>query len=392
MRVTTTAMYRNYNNSINSVHSELNKSMNRVASGKQYESAAENPLAYYQGKKIDSQYQNVLSQRETITNIKNRLYQQELGARSIQSDLAAAKTKVEYIISDTNNSEMSNVDTIQNEILEKAQNITSYLNTQYQGFYVFGGNDNGTVPFSLSSDGTELNFTHTYTDGETETITFKLEKDTNNNNEYTYTISGKAADGTEINTADCWKRVYDAMIEQGRVDIGYGTIEDQSTLLDTYTGGLNVLTGLTSDTIRNMNLDMTKTTDITTFEDKFTQALLDSSLGQIGIAADTMENYMNGTIDKGEFSSNLGSAMDKMTTAEHNISVVYSDLGTKYNLLETTDEKLADLKVTLEEQYEEILGADAYESITSMYSYQYAYNASLQIGSQMMQSTLFDFI
>ena len=44
-----------------------------------------------------------------------------------------------------------------------------------------------------------------------------------------------------------------AMSEQGRVDIGYGDIRDRETLLDTYTGGLNILTGVNSDAVRSLN-------------------------------------------------------------------------------------------------------------------------------------------
>ena len=49
-RVTNTAMNRKYTTGVNDVHGRLNKAMNRVSSGKAYENAAENPLAYYQGK------------------------------------------------------------------------------------------------------------------------------------------------------------------------------------------------------------------------------------------------------------------------------------------------------------------------------------------------------
>ena len=97
MRVTNSSYYRNFTNSINDVHSRLNKSMNKVSSGKAYENAADNPLAYYEGKKIDNQYQDTLSKLGLITNVKNRLYQQELGARSIQNRLSEAKKKIEYI-------------------------------------------------------------------------------------------------------------------------------------------------------------------------------------------------------------------------------------------------------------------------------------------------------
>ena len=37
MRVTTTAAYRNFSGSVNDVHSRLNKSMNKISSGKAYE-------------------------------------------------------------------------------------------------------------------------------------------------------------------------------------------------------------------------------------------------------------------------------------------------------------------------------------------------------------------
>ena len=49
MRVTNTATYRNFTASVNDVHNKLNKSMNKVSSGREYETAADNPLAYYDG-------------------------------------------------------------------------------------------------------------------------------------------------------------------------------------------------------------------------------------------------------------------------------------------------------------------------------------------------------
>ena len=56
MRVTNASTYRKFTSSVNNVHLKLNKSMNKITSGAAYETAAENPLAYYTGKKIDQQY------------------------------------------------------------------------------------------------------------------------------------------------------------------------------------------------------------------------------------------------------------------------------------------------------------------------------------------------
>lgn len=63
MRVVNSSLYRNYTNSMNSVQSRLNKSFNKISSGKAYEAAAENPISYYKGKEIDDQYQELLSKR-----------------------------------------------------------------------------------------------------------------------------------------------------------------------------------------------------------------------------------------------------------------------------------------------------------------------------------------
>ena len=49
MRVVRSSVYRRYTSSLNDLQSNLNKSMNKVSTGAAYETAADNPLAYYQG-------------------------------------------------------------------------------------------------------------------------------------------------------------------------------------------------------------------------------------------------------------------------------------------------------------------------------------------------------
>ena len=200
--------------------------------------------------------------------------------------------------------------------------MVSNLNSQYQDFYVYGGNDITTAPFSLSGDGKTLTYTHKYSDGTTKTVNMTMAYDKNKNT-YSYHLSD-----------DDLNNLVTAMREQGRVDIGYGDISNRQSLLDTYTGGLNMLTGLTSDSLN---------------------------------------------------------AKDAANT-EHTISTIYSDLGNKYSLVETTKTRLDTLSDNLTEEYKDILGADPYEAITEMFSYQYSYSAALKMGSNLMQSSLFDFI
>ena len=373
MRVVRSSVYRRYTSSLNDLQSNLNKSMNKVSTGAAYETAADNPLAYYQGKKMDHLYQDAKSKSSILGDIKNRLYQQEQGARDIQKTLSNSKTSMQYLLDSSHNSSKTSVQTKRDALLQDVQSMVSNLNTQYQDFYVYGGNDITTAPFSLSGDGKTLTYTHKYSDGSTKTIDMTMAYDKDKKT-YSYTI--KPNDG--LNS------LLTAMREQGRVDIGYGDISNRQSLLDTYTGGLNMLTGLTSDSLNAMSdadaLDAIKAALETT-----PVALLSRSV----MACD---NYVNDTTTLDQFTDTMGSVLKDAANTEHTISTIYSDLGNKYSLVETTKTRLDTLSDNLTEEYKDILGADPYEAITEMFSYQYSYSAALKMGSNLMQSSLFDFI
>lgn len=383
MRVTNSSYYRNFTNSINDVHGRLNKSMNKVSSGKAYEKASDNPLAYYEGKKIDNQYQDTLSKLGLITNVKNRLYQQELGARSIQNRLSEAKKKIEYIRSDSNNSDMQIVQTVRDDLLQKQQSMVNDLNGQYQNNYIFGGSDTTTPPFTLSEDGRELTFSHTFAgDDHATKMVMTLTQQTDGT--YQYEFSGtKGNPPTNMDGDETLDNIVKAMRETGYMDVGYGNISEPDTLLDTNTGGLNLITGLSAGAMNAMTDSQAR--------DEVIKRLNNSPVALVGKAVIASDNYIGGG-SREDFSSALGSVMDTMTDTEHSVSTVYSDLGNKYSLLESTEEKLTTIKLALTEQYKEKLGADPYEAITEMFSYQQSYNAALRVGSNMMSSSLFDFV
>ena len=383
MRVTNSSYYRNFTNSINDVHGRLNKSMNKVSSGKAYEKASDNPLAYYEGKKIDNQYQDTLSKLGLITNVKNRLYQQELGARSIQNRLSEAKKKIEYVRSDSNNSDMQIVQTVRDDLLQKQQSMVNDLNAQYQNNYIFGGSDTTTPPFTLSADGRELTFSHTFA-GDNAATKMVMTLTQQPDGTYQYEFSGtKGNPPANMDSDETMDNIVKAMRETGYMDVGYGNISEPDTLLDTNTGGLNLITGLSAGAMNAMSDSQAR--------DEVISRLNNSPVALVGKAVIASDNYIGGG-SREDFSSALGSVMDTMTETEHSVSTVYSDLGNKYSLLESTEEKLTTIKLAPTEQYKEKLGADPYEAITEMFSYQQSYNAALRVGSNMMSSSLFDFV
>lgn len=386
MRVTNSATFRNFSSSVNDVHGRLNKSMNKLSSGKAYEAAADNPLAYYEGKKIDNQYLDTLSKLNLIPDVQNRLYQQELGVRDIQTRLSKAKGRVEYILTETSNVDPGLVQTTRDELLAYQQTMANDLNAQYRDFYIYGGNDVSTPPFSLSADGMTLTYTHKFP-GDDQATVMKMEM-VMKDGVYQYDFSGTKADGkTPMDPDETLDAIVRAMSEQGRMDIGYGTIYDRETLVDTYTGGLNAITGLSSDTVKAMN-DPQKQDEL---KDLIKERLNESPIGLIAQAVKSIDTYTAGG-DRTEFRETLAPVMDKMTTSEHRLGTVYSDLGNKYNILGTTEERLGLDKINLTEQYKNKLGTDPYDAIIEMYSYQQSYNAALKVSSYMFGTSLFDFM
>ena len=374
MRVVNSSIYRNYTNSMNSVQLRLNKSINKVSSGREYEAAADSPLSYYRGKEIDSQYQEVLSKKNLLTDVKKRLEQQEVGAYDIQTTLADAKNKVinKALTGTTSETAMA---TLRDQLLQYEHNMVNDLQTQYQDFYIYGGNDVSTPPFSLSSDGMKLTFSHVFP-GESTTTEFVMELH---------------KDGKFELTSNNGDKLIQAMSEQGLMDLGYGDIRDRSTLLDTYTGGMNILTGLTSEAIRTGS----SANPPTVTEASIMEALTNGPLGLVARGVQAMDKFLdssNTAYTRTELSKDLGTVLNEMTVSEHQTSTVSSDLGNKYNLLEKLETKLGKMSDSLQEQYKNAVGADPYAAIYEMYNSQYSYNAALQVGSSLMSSSLFDFI
>ena len=409
MRVTNSSTYRNFTSSVNDVHARLNKSFNKVSSGEQYENAAESPLAYYRGKRIDDQYQDTLSKSTLLTDIKNRLYQQELGARDIQKLLSGAKNKVQEARTATTSDEA--LRTLQADLLQKQHQVIDDLNAQYENFYIYGGNDLSSTPFTLSEDGSKLTYTHKFASHPNDSLSIEMELQYDPNDAdtpYKFNITsvtdstGKPLETDPVKIEALGKDLLvEAMSEQGRVNIGYGDISNKNpqfsnldvrgTLLDTYTGGFNLLTGINSDeVIARNNANPPTTPDVGTY---IMDRLNKSPLALIGQASLAIENNLtSGDINKDKLHDILGKTIEDMTVTEHTVSTVYSDLGNKYKLLEDTDTRLKLLQDSLTEQYTDILGADPYASIMEMYNNQNSYNAALRVGSQLMSSSLFDFM
>ncbi len=379
MRVTNTSIYRNFTFTANDLHSKLIKSFSKIGgNSKKYESAAENPLAYYEGLNMDTHFQDLESKVSLIKDVKHRMYQQELGARAIQSALTGdngSKFQIEKALNATSD-HTSTLSAVRDELTQSQHEIVNALNVQYQNIYVFGGNDSSQAPFYLSEDGKTLTYRHLFPGDKTTTdITMTLTKQTDGSYEY---------------VIDDIDSVVKAMTEQGVMDLGYGYIGDRDSLIDTYTGGLNVLTGITSKTARDM-ISLGKTDDLKAL---IQERMNGSAIALTGQAAFAVQDYIDNPTQDGLNTMNkvLGDTLSEIDASSIRLGTIYEELGIKYSRLDDTHTRLLSVQDSLTEAYAYKLGADPYEAIMEMVSNQYSYNAALQVGSKLMETSLFDFM
>ena len=396
MRVTARTYYQDYAKSVNDLHTKLNKSMEQVGNGRKFNEAKEDPIAYYAGKRIENQHSDAEAKKTVIDDVKNRLYQQEKGALSIQDDMRTVNTKVVNLKNDTTNANASTVETFESEFTQRLHSVVNTLNSQYDNFYVYGGNDMTTVPFSLKEDldgappSVTLTYSHKFPGDE---------KATDYKNEF----SGKASDGTALGEGDTLKLILSAMREQGKMSTGYGSLRDRSTLLDTYTGGLNMITGLSSDTLKGLSdtdaINRIKGASnggpVVAEED----SLMNSPVALLSKSVLTTHNYVkalktntNVSTAKERFHKDLSDFINQNDDSESRVSDTYRVLGIKYAALEATQSKLDITMDTLQAEYSSKLAIDPYDAVVKMYSYQYSYNAAMKVGANIMQSSLFDFV
>ncbi|SFR84744.1 hypothetical protein [[Clostridium] aminophilum] len=434
IRVTSGTFYKQYAQTVQKLKAEYNHSMEQVSSGQKFSSAQEDPLSYYAGKKLDNLYMDADAKDTVSESVKNRLYQQESGARAIQEEMRNINTKLSFINNDSGNTDPSAVNTVINEFKTRSQTIVNDMNATYENYYVYGGNDLTTYPFQLDASGNTFTFNHIFP-GDTAASKMEmtlvrgdhinkddymvsdgnggmvLDEDAYNeayektDGGYSYSLEYKVtyADGSEATGRDAMTTILRAMSEQGHVDLGYGDIRVRDTLLDTNSGGLNMLTGITSNQVRKLaNID-SATGHITGFQDtaydNLDKYLMDSPIFLTAKAVYTTSDYCakleehgNSNEVRSDMHHALGNILGKWQESENRVSNTYRESGVRYALLENTQKSLQLKMDTYQDEYDDRMGIDPYEAIAKMYSDQYAYNAAMQVGSKIMQNSLFDFV
>lgn len=107
---------------------------------------------------------------------------------------------------------------------------------------------------------------------------------------------------------------------------------------------------------------------------------------------DTIQDMID-SISSGSYNVEThGKLLNSFIETAEGIGVAITNIGADSQYLDFTLSRLEDQQYNLTERQDTLEFADPYESITNWEMSDYVYNAALQMGSRLLQSTLFDFI
>ena len=336
MRITTNAIIRNYKSNLASSMSSLNTARDKVMTGRQFVSADENPAGSLRSSVLERKYVKNLDHISSAKDAQSYLDSQESAAMQI-SDLAKTLTKqygLEALNGTTGSVEIRK--TYADAWRNAQDSLLLSMNASYEGKYVFAGSDGKNPPFSLSVDPVSGKQILTYRG-----------KDVNDpaNNDILESLSN---DTTYI-------------------DLGFGLTTvggeiDPSSAFNTSIPGINMI-GYGKDDQGNSN----------------------NMILLCGEIADALETE---PFDKEKYELLL----NKFENGRNTILESVTTLGTKSSFLENSLTRLEDNKLSLATQLDSVVNIDMAEAITQFSWAQYAYNAALKVGTNILTPSFIDFM
>ena len=331
MRITTSAILRNYQGGLSKVAVQLNSDQNKVLTQRSFSTAAENPAAATQAFKLRKSYASNINY---ISNTEDAISKIETISSSGLEMHTVAKNAKEMILQAINGSTSAEGRaTIAASLRGYQETLVLSANAKYGDDFMFGGANNSEAPFELVNG--ELQY---------------------------FGINVNTTDPTEKATLD------KLLSEEVLIDLGFGLEVDATSNVTNGTAFSTSFSGLDA---------LGYGTDSNGFENN-----LVNLLGQI---ADELEEENFDTEKTSELSLKLESA------CSHLMNFV-TELGTKSNYLENTLTRLETNQTILNEKITALESIDLAEAITNYSWSQYAYNAALKVGNSILSQSFIDYM
>lgn len=356
MRITTNAILRNYKSNLGTSLSNLDMARTKVMTQRKFNSTAEDPSSALRAAVLQRKYARNEDYRTLVQDVQSFQDSQEDAAMQINT-LAKTLSKQYGLeaLNGTNGSKETR-ETYADAWRGAQESMVLSLNASYEGKYVFAGSDGMNAPFKLTKD---ANGKQILLYRNVDVTTGEL-----------YGEDGKInTDNTINNPTSNQKRLEQLSNDTLFVDLGFGlniddnTGIDPSSVFNTSLPGINVVGfGTNTETGNSKNMIIL--------------------MGQIADMLDAEEFDYEGYRDMlAEFDEGRDTVLENVTM-----------LGTQTEFLTTTKDRLDTAMINLSTQIDNVVNVDMAEAIMNFSWAQYAYNAALKVGNNILTPSFIDFM
>ncbi|MPM44377.1 hypothetical protein SDC9_91055 [bioreactor metagenome] len=329
MRITTNQVLQNYQRNLSNSNNELNSTMNKVLTNRNFSKASEDPAAASKAFKLRKEY---LANEDYIDNVGSVISNYDAVESSTMQMSTIVKEANALVLQGIDGStSLSQRTTIATSLRTMQESLVLSANSKLGDSFLFGGQNTSTAPFELSN-GRLLYFGNDV--GSTDaTVQSELEGMSN---------------------------------EEVYVDIGLGLSFESGTM--------------------NKNTAFNKAESGLNALGFGTEGGVDKNI--VNILGDLADEFEQTTLDE----TKIKQLTDQLTVSKDGLTDYLAELGTKSNFLEKTESRLTDTKTNLNDKISTLENVNMAEAITNYSWAQYAYNAALKVGNGILSQSFIDFM
>lgn len=335
MRITTNAILRNYKTNLSTAISNLDTSRTHVMTERSFNSVAEDPASAARASQLWRKYYKNQDHLDMLKDVQSRQDGQEDALMQVSKMISTIAEDYNVQAMTGTNQTPDTLRSFATAIRQYQKSMVSSLNATYEDTFLFAGSDGKNPPFNLSDDGT---------------LTYR-------------------GVNVDLSASDADYKSLTKMSEENiYVDLGMGLSLDAignvvpSSAFDISLPGINAIGyGKDGDGMSN------------------------NAIVLAGQLADILE--------KNPFdSAAYGKLMDKFKTASSGVLNQVTELGVKTEFLTATQDRLDNVDISLQEQLKNVEGINMAEALMDYSWNQYAYNASLKVGTSILSASFIDFM
>ncbi len=363
MRVTQSSMSRNYLKTLNYNLTNLDKTMSRMNSGLKLNKVSDNVADAAKAFSVREQMYKLEQSVDAVRDAHNELSAAEGNLMSVNTVFQSVMEDMTRMLNGTFDDEQRDITA--DEIWDLQQQVLQMSNAQFAGKNLFGGTNNDGTPFAILDDGTV-----TYNGVDVDALV---------------PFDSTIHDLSTANLPPNFSPEEGMAMREDPANPGfYIPVDSNGTVY------IDVELGLTvSGTAYGSTVDPASAIELSNDGAEMFGFGVDADGDPINIISfmgEVAQAFSDNDVDS------VRRLLDKSKDIHSNLTTALADIGARTNFMDTTTDRYEMDIISLKDTQNDLETADLEEESINYQIYQRAWMISLQLGSRVLPTSLFDFM